>query len=171
MTRVLVVNPVTVVLTLLALLAGAAPIDAQSGNPHPLAGVWTGRRPTNGYIWEIRFQIEFRPDGTYAYSARQVSPRKPFWRLEHTGRFRYATADARGWDAIVQLVPDRGSAPPPTEDDRIALFDILGLPDERPHQFRFRLSRMELSSITIQPIEANPSDLVAQTWTLSRPGA
>ena len=151
--------------------APAAPVlSTQTGNNHPLAGSWNGRRPTNGYVYEFRFNIDFKPDGTYAYTVRQLSPQKPFWTLEHTGRFRYLKTDANGWDAIVELVPDRGSAAPPTPADRTALFDVLGLPDERPHQFRYKQSVTGLSSIQVQPTDADPSDYIDQTWSLNRPG-
>ena len=142
-----------------------APLLAQGSNP--LLGQWSGTRPTNGYIWEIRFRMEFLPNGTYAYTAQQVSPRKDFWKLAHTGTYRFLPADARGWSGIVEIVPDRGSVAPPTEPDRTALYDVLGLPDERPHRFRYKLSQMGLESIEVQPTDANPGDHIEQTWHLN----
>jgi hypothetical protein len=144
-----------------------AGLGAQATGNNPFVGRWGGTRPTNGYVWEIRHQMEFMPDGTYTYTAKQVSPKKDFWTLQHRGRYRFLRSDASGWDGIVELTPDPGSAPPPTEADRTALFDVLGLPDERPHQFRFKLSRTGGSSIEIQPTDANARDHIDQTWTLS----
>jgi hypothetical protein len=129
-----------------------------------LVGRFAGYRPTNGYVWEIRYSIEFRADGTYTYSARQQSPQKPFWKIDHTGRYVLVLSDAPNWTARVELQPNTGSGPPPTEDDRTALVDILGLPDERPRRFRIRPAPPN-GRFTLQLDAANPTDL-DQTWYL-----
>src|SRR5688572_21878073 len=116
-----------------ALLFRPLVVTGQSENP--LSGRWIGYRPTNGYVWEIRYQLDFDDNGRYSYQARQVSTKKPFWRIEHKGQYRLLGSDSPRWRAILQLIPDNGSAPPPTEDDRTALVDLLGLPDDKPRKF------------------------------------
>jgi hypothetical protein len=153
---------------LIAVAVVGGVVTASGQGRGPLLGRWVGHRPTNGYIWEFRFQIEFLPDGRYAYTVKQVSPKKDFWTLVHTGRYRYLPPDANGWSGTVELLPDSGSAAPPTSADRAALFDVIGLPDEQPHRFRYKLSQTGLSSIEIQPSDANPRDHIGQTWNLNR---
>jgi hypothetical protein len=140
--------------------------DYSRGNP--LIGKWAGYRPTNGYVYEIRYQMEFLRDGTYQYVARQVSTKTPFWRIEQHGRFTMARSDSRYWQAILVLVPDNDSPGPPTETDRTALVDVLGLPDNKPRNFRVRKESFR-DGFELQLTDADPSDGIEQVWYLARP--
>jgi hypothetical protein len=148
------------------MLAAAAAAIAQENS---LLGKWIGYRPTDGYVWEIRYQFEFRNDGTYTYTARQVSPKKPFWKIELTGTYRLSPPDSRRYQAMLLLDPDTGSAGPPTEDDRTALLDILGLPDNRPRKIRIRRSSLA-GQFDTQLSDSDPNDGIEQCWYLRRPG-
>src|SRR5262245_56513630 len=121
----------------------------------PLVGVWTGIRPTNGYVWEFRFTLELKADGTYSYSVLQAGSRRRPWKLSMTGRWGVTRATSPTWPLQLEMVPDPGSPAPPTEEDRLALFDDLGLPDDRRHTFRVRPS--SIGGFAVQPVEANPN--------------
>jgi hypothetical protein len=74
----------------------------------PLFGRWMGERPTNGYVWQFKYQFEFIQSGEgganygvphrYKYTVTQVSPKRPFWTMTQTGTFILRpTARVRNW--------------------------------------------------------------------------
>jgi hypothetical protein len=160
---------VVVTLGLICWLPAISARAQQYSRGNPLIGKWSGYRPTDGYIYEIRYQLEFLSDGTYHYVARQVSPKRRLWKIEHHGRFTMARSDSKYWQAILVLVPDAGSASPPTEADRKALVDELGLPDNKPRNFRVRKESFR-DGFDFQLTDADPSDGVEQVWYLARSG-
>jgi len=152
----------------------ASPALRGATDTHTLFGRWAGERPTDGYVWQFRYQIEFFSNGKggpnfgesypYRYTARQISPKKPFWTITHTGAFSMRQTDSQYWKVILDFRPDPGSQPPPSEDDRTALVDILGLPDNNPRSFRIRDTA---GALYFQLTDAPASDGIDRVWYIA----
>jgi hypothetical protein len=157
----------------LGLLLCGYTATAQSGGGQPLFGRWTGERPTDGYIWHFRYQLELIPVGDgkanfgvphrYKYTVQQISPRRPFWTMTQTGTFILRPSDSNQWKIMMEFLPDQGSEGPPTEADRIALVDNIGLPDDHRRVFRVRNLNGDLY---FQLENASPRDGLDRVWRL-----
>src|SRR5438045_3764367 len=128
--------------SILRLISICAPYSIYAfTNKKALFGRWSGERPTDGYVWVFRYQLEFSSNGqpgpnygipySYRYAVRQISDQRPNWTMANTGTFLLRRTDSAYWKIIMDFQPDPGSAGPPTEEDREALVDRLGLPEDR----------------------------------------
>lgn len=133
---------------------------------HRLSGSPLSRSACAEYKWEIRYEFEFDDSGGYTYKAKQVSSIKPFWMIEHKGEYYVLLSDSKGWQVVLELVPNPGSTPPPTEHDRTALVEVLGLPDDRSRRFRIRRHPIDNSWFHLQPIDADARNYLDRDWGL-----
>ena len=157
---------------LVSLLLCGHTATAQSGGGQPLFGKWTGERPTNGYVWEFRYQFELIPGGNanfgvphrYKYTVEQISPKRPFWTMTQTGTFILRPTDSNQWKVMMEFLPDPGSEGPPTEADRTALVGNIGLLDDHRRIFRVRNLNGDLY---LQLQDASPRDGLDRVWHLN----
>jgi len=143
------------------------------GQGQQLFGKWMGERPTDGYVWQFKYQFELIPGSEgganygvphrYKYTVKQLSTKRPFWTMTQTGTFTLKPTDSSQWKIMMEFRPDPGSQAPPTEADRTALVDVLGLPDDRVRLYRVRNSQGRLY---FQLSDAPPADGIEQVWYL-----
>lgn len=132
---------------------------------------WSGEQWTAGQAFHFRYQLIFSGNGPdapklgvsycYSYSVTQASPQSPVWTLTQEGRFVLRASESNLWHIRMDLYPSQESEAPPSEEARIALVKLAGLPDNLTRSFRIRDGG---ESLDFQSIDADPTDQTDRVW-------